>query len=73
VKRLDRLRIEMARETKTTKSGGTRTTLPAGVMMKPPVSLEELRTGIENDPKGAEEFAALIRTLRREAPRTIGV
>ena len=34
--------------------------------LKPPVTLERLRTDIEHDPEGAEEFVALIRRLRNE-------
>ena len=44
------------------KSNGNR--LPVGAVLKPPVSLEDLRTGIEHDPEGAEEFVALIRAIR---------
>ena len=40
---------------------------PAGVVLKPPVSVEDLRTDTEYDPEGAEEFVALIRALRNEA------
>ena len=43
--------------------------LPAGLVLKPPVSLEDLKTDTEHDPEGAEEFVALIRALRKESSR----
>jgi hypothetical protein len=45
--------------------------LPAGVVLKPPVSIEDLKTDTEYDPKGAEEFVALIRALRSEGSRSV--
>ncbi len=45
--------------------------LPAGVILKPPVSMEELTEGTECDPEGAEEFVALIRALRTEGSRPV--
>jgi hypothetical protein len=39
--------------------------LPAGVVLKPPVSVEDLKTDTEHDPESADEFVALIRALRR--------
>ena len=48
-----------------------RVRLPAGVVLKPPVSLDELQTDTEYDPKGAEEFVALIRALRKEGSRPV--
>jgi hypothetical protein len=39
---------------------------PPRAVLKPPVGLEDLKTDTENDPKGAEEFVALIRALRKE-------
>jgi len=44
-----------------------RVRLPAGLVLKPPVSLEDLTTDTEYDPEGAEEFVALIPALRKEA------
>jgi hypothetical protein len=44
---------------------------PAGVALKPPVTLEDLTTDTEYDPEGAEEFLALIRSLRNEATRSV--
>ena len=45
--------------------------LPAGVVLKPPVSLDDLKTDTEYDPEGAEEFVALIRALRKEDSRPV--
>jgi hypothetical protein len=45
--------------------------LPPGVILGPPVSLEDLKADTESDPKGAEEFVALIRALRQEGPRPV--
>ena len=47
--------------------------LPAGLILKPPVTIEDLKTDTEVDPEGAEEFVALIRTLRREGSRSISL
>lgn len=43
--------------------------LPAGIVLKPPVSAEDLKTDTECDPEGAEEFVALIRVLRKADAR----
>ena len=45
--------------------------LPANVVLKPPVSMQDLKTDTENDPEGAEEFVALIRELRNEGSRPV--
>ena len=45
--------------------------LPGGAVLKPPVSAEDLRADTENDPQGADEFVALIRTLRKEGSRPV--
>ena len=50
---------------------GDRVRIPAGLVLKPPVTAEELRTDTEHDPEGAEEFVALIRALRREGSRPV--
>jgi hypothetical protein len=58
---------------KTTEPTETRhdeTALPTGVVLKPPVSADDLKTDIEDDPEGAEEFVALIRALRKEGSRS---
>jgi hypothetical protein len=44
---------------------------PVGVVLRPPVSIENLKTDTENDPEGAEEFVALIRDLRSAGSRPI--
>ena len=50
---------------------GAEVRLPAGLVPKPPVSLEDLKTDTEHDPEGAEEFVALIRALRKEGSRPV--
>jgi hypothetical protein len=54
-------------------TGADRVRLPAGLVLKPPVSLEELKTDTEYDPEGAEEFVALIRALRKESSRPVAL
>jgi hypothetical protein len=50
---------------------GDEVRLPPGVILGPPVSLEDLKADTEIDPKGAEEFVALIRALRQEGSRPV--
>jgi len=50
---------------------GENRVLPVGIVLKPPVSAEDLHSDTEYDPQGAEEFVALIRGLRREAFQSI--
>jgi hypothetical protein len=50
---------------------GDQLRLPAGLVLKPPVSLDDLKTDTEYDPEGAEEFVALIRVLREEGSRPV--
>lgn len=57
----------MANRTDKAETGGDQVRLPAGVVLKPPVSLDELKTDTEYDPEGADEFVALIRALRRQS------
>jgi len=47
-------------------TGADQVRLPAGLVLKPPVSLEDLTADTEYDPEGAEEFVALIRALHKE-------
>lgn len=47
--------------------------LPADVVLKPPVSADDLKADTEFDPEGAEEFVALIRALRKEGSRPAAV
>jgi hypothetical protein len=50
-------------------TGADQVQVSAGLILKPPVSMEELQTDTEYDPEGAEEFVALIWALRRESSR----
>lgn len=61
----------MANRTDKAATGGGQIRLPAGVVLKPPVSLDELKADTEYDPEGAEEFVALIRALRKEGFRPV--
>ena len=61
----------MSRQTHKAETGGDQVRLPAGVLLKPAVSLDDLKTDTEYDPDGAEEFDALIRALRKEGSRPI--
>ena len=63
--------MEMQQRTEGTESGGVQ--LPPGVLLKPPVALEDLKADTEYDPKGAEEFVALIRELRNERSRPLAI
>jgi hypothetical protein len=63
----------MANRTDKAETGGDQVRLPAGVVLKPPVSLDELKTDTEHDPEGAEEFVALIRALRKEGSRPVAL
>jgi hypothetical protein len=63
----------MPQRTEETETGRDRVRLPAGVVLKPPVSMEDLTTGTEYDPEGAEEFVALIRALRTEGSRPVSL
>jgi hypothetical protein len=50
-------------------TGTDQVRLPAGLTLKPPVSMEDLQIDTEYDPEGAEEFVAMIRALRKESSR----
>lgn len=50
-------------------TGRNQARLPAGVVLRPPVSLDDLKADTEYDPQDAEEFVALIRALRNERPQ----
>ena len=56
-----------------TETGADQVRLPAGLVLKPPVTIEDLKTDTEYDPEGAEEFVALIRALRKEGSRPISL
>ena len=63
----------MAHRTDKAETSGGHVRLPTGVVLKPPVSLDELKTDTECDPAGAEEFVALIRALRKEGSRPVAL
>jgi hypothetical protein len=63
----------MPRKTEPKDAGNDRVRLPEGSVLKPPVSVEDLRADTEQDPDGAEEFVALIRALRNESPRPMAL
>jgi hypothetical protein len=65
--------MEMAGRINKTEPGFDQVRLPAGLILKPPVTIEDLKTDTEDDPEGAEEFVALIRALRREESRPISL
>ena len=52
-------------------TGGDQVPLVTGVVLKPPVSLDDLKAETEYDPEGAEEFVALLRALRKESSRPV--
>jgi hypothetical protein len=61
----------MSQRTEGTETDGDQVHLPTGIVLRPAVSVDELRTDIENDPDGAEEFVTLIRALRHEGTRSV--
>ncbi len=61
----------MGQRTPGTDAGTGQARFPAGVVFKPPVTVEDLKTDTEYDPEGAEEFVALIRALRNEGSRSV--
>ena len=61
----------MPQRTEGTEAGGDQVRLPAGLVLKPAVTLEDLKADTEYDPEGAEEFVALIRALRNERSRLV--
>jgi len=63
--------VKMPQRTEGAVTGGDQVRLPTGVVLKPPVSVEDLKTDTEYDPEGAAEFVALIRTLREEGSRPL--
>jgi len=63
----------MPQRTEGTETGGDQVRLPSGVVLKPPVTVEDLRTDTEYDPEGAEEFVALIRALREKGSRPVAL
>ena len=63
----------MPRRIEQEEAGGDRLRLPAGLTLKPAVTVEDLMADTECDPEGAEEFAALIRALRGGALRSVAL
>jgi len=61
----------MARQIEGTEMGGNQI-LP-GIVLCPPVTVDDLKADTEYDPEGAEELVALIRALRQEASRPIAL
>ena len=43
------------------------------LILKPPVTVEDLKRDTEHDPVGADEFVALIRMLRKEGSRSVNL
>jgi hypothetical protein len=61
----------MPRNTEGTEARGNQVRIPDAVVLKPPVSAKDLMIDTEHDPEGAEEFVALIRSLRKESSRPV--
>lgn len=63
----------MSRRTARTETNGHEALLSPGLVLRPPVTLADLKRDTENDPEGAEEFVELIRTLRKEGSRSVRI
>jgi len=63
----------MPKRTEQEKARNDHLRLPANVVLKPPVSAEDLKADTEYDPEGAEEFVALIRAIRRSEARPVAL
>jgi len=61
--------IEMPEGTQPSEPDRNPPTLPSGVLLRPPVSLDDPKADTELDPEGAAEFVVLIRALRSEGSR----
>ena len=61
----------MARRADKAETGGSQKRLPAGVVLKPALSLDDLRTDTGYEPEGTEEFVDLIHALRKEGSRLV--
>jgi hypothetical protein len=61
----------MAQRADKVETGEDKIRLPTGVVLKPAVTLDDLKTDTECDPEGAEEFVAFIRALRKEGSRPL--
>jgi hypothetical protein len=63
----------MSEKTQGTETRRGESRLPSGIVLKPPVTIEDLKRDIEHDPEGADEFVALIRALRKEGSRSVNL
>ena len=63
----------MPQRTEGAETGEDQVRLPAGLVLKPLVSAEDLKTDTEFDPQGAEEFVALIQALRKRGSRRVSL
>jgi hypothetical protein len=63
----------MPQQADKSETGAGQVRLPAGLVLKPPATIEDLKTDIEHDPEGAEEFVTLIRALRKEESRPVAL
>ena len=63
----------MPQETETTETATSRVRLPGGLVLLPPVSMDDLSKDTEHDPEGAEQFVALIRQLRHADSRSVAL
>jgi hypothetical protein len=63
----------MPQRTEGAETGENQVRLPAGVVLKPRVGAEDLKTDTELDPEGAEEFVALIQALRKNGSRPVSL
>lgn len=61
----------MVKRVDQTNAQGDEVRLPPGVVLKPAISADDLKADTEYDPKGADEFVALINALRNEHTRSI--
>ena len=61
----------MPQRTKGKETSADQVRLPAGVVLKPPVSLQDLKADTEHDPEGAEEFVAFIQAVRKVGSRPV--
>jgi hypothetical protein len=59
----------MPQKASSAETATSRVRLPKGLVLRPQVSVDELKKDTEYDPEGAEGFVALIRTLRQPDSR----
>ncbi len=63
----------MSRKAESNKKRQNEARLRPGLVLKPPVTAKDLNADTEMDPEGAEEFVALIRSLRKDTPRPLSL